>query len=164
MASGDLLASFSALAYEPPSSGYPQIVVRNNHPLLAFDDTTQETSNWSGIMPPNYGGGNLVVKIMWMGRAATSGNVVWDATFEDLAAQDQDSDGYATSQQAAATAASATSGILSTTSITCTAGSAGTDSLAAGDPFRVRVRRVAADAGDTMVGDAQLQLVNVYEA
>lgn len=164
MASGDLLASFMPLGYEPPITAYPQISVRNNHALVAFDAATQEGCFFSGITPPSYGGGNIQIKIMWMAATATTGNVVWDATLEDLGSQDEDVDGFATAQQAAAAATNATSGVLTTTTITCAAGATGTDSLAAGRPFRVRIRRIAADAGDTMAGDAQVQFVALYEA
>lgn len=163
MASGELLATFQATAMEPPATNYAQIAIRNNHPVVAFDAATQEGVAFSGIMPPNYAGGNLNVKIYWTGQTATTGNTKWGATFEDLAAQDQDADGYAT-EQTATTAAPGTSGVMAVTTITCAAGSAGTDSLAAGDLFRLRLQRIAADAADTMANDAQVQLVAVYEA
>lgn len=164
MASGDLLAAFTPLGYEPPAAAYAQIGVRNGHPTLDFDTATQETSIWSGSMPPNYAGGNLVVAVTWCAATAITGTIGWDATFErvDAGTLDIDADSFATAQTITAATVSGTSGITSVTTVTCTAGATGTDSIAAGDPFRLRIRRDVAN--DTAAGDAQILLVTVKEA
>lgn len=164
MASGDLLAAFTPLGYEPPTTNYAQVGSRNSHPTLDFDTTTQETAIWSGVMPPNYAAGNLVVAVVWCAATATTGTIGWDATFEriDAGTLDIDADSFATAQTITAATVSATSGVTSATTVTCTAGSTGTDSVAAGDPFRLRIRRDVAN--DTAAGDAQIVLVTVKEA
>lgn len=164
MASGDTLAVFLPAGYEPPTANFATLNVRNQHPVLEFDTTTQEIAIWSGVMPANYGGGNLVVKVIWAAASATTGTIGWDATFEriDAAGLDIDADSFATAQTITAATVSGTSGITSATSVTCTAGSTGTDSVAAGDPFRLRIRRDVAN--DTATGDAHLIRVIVSEA
>jgi hypothetical protein len=52
--------------------------------------------------------------------------------------------------------------VLLVQSVTCTAGAAGTDSVAAGNKFRLRVRRDVAN--DTAAGDAEIHAVVVREA
>jgi hypothetical protein len=91
-----------------------------------------------------------------MGATATSGNVRWGASFE-ATGTDLDADSFDTVTQATS-AANGTSGIETLVEITCTA----IDSLVAGNRFRLRVDRIAADAtNDTMTGDAQLVAVEV---
>jgi hypothetical protein len=164
MASGDTLAIFVPLGYEPTSTNYATIGSRNQHPTLDFDTTTQETAIWTGVMPSNYAAGNLVVQVKWAAATATTGTIGWDATFERLndAGQDTDADGFATAQTITAATVDATSGNATTTTVTCTAGAAGTDSIAAGDLFRLRIRRDVAN--DTATGDAQILAVIVKEA
>lgn len=164
MASGELIAIFAPLGYEPPLANYAQIGVRNGHPTLDFDTTTQEVAIWSGVMPPSYAGGNLVVAVIWCAATATTGTIGWDVTFEriDAGTLDIDADSFATAQTVTATTVPAASGVTAATSVTCTAGSTGTDSIAAGDPFRLRIRRDVAN--DNAAGDAQALIVTVKEA
>ncbi len=152
MASGDTLVVWTALDGIPAASNYPQIVFRNQHPVLAFDTTTQETVNFEAKMPQNYAGGNLVVYVTSSAATAPTGTIGWDATFET----------FGTAQTVTAATVNGTSGIVTTSSVTCTAGAAGTDSVAAGDPFRLRIRRDVAN--DTAAGDADLHMVEVREA
>jgi hypothetical protein len=164
MASGDTLALFGALDGNPGAltANFATGDVRNGHPCLDFDTTTQETIFFEGKMPQNYAGGNLVVYVTWMAATATTGTIGWGVTFETFNGQDLDSDGFATEQTITAATVNASSGVPSTTSVTCTAGATGTDSVAAGDAFRLRVRRDVAN--DTATGDAQLIAVEIREA
>jgi hypothetical protein len=91
---------------------------------------------------------------------ATTGNIEFDITFENMNGQDIDSDGWATAQVMTAVATSGTSGIYVTLSITITAGSTGTDSLAAGDMGRIRVRR---SSGTSISGNSQVLGVEVRQ-
>lgn len=164
MASGDTLAIFTPQSGQPPSSNYATLNTRNAHLVLEFDTTTQETIIFAGRIPRNYGGGNLVVSVDWMAATATSGTGGWDVTFERDAdgGDDMDADSFATAQTITAATVPATSGVIKTTSVTATAGAAGTDSVAAGDSFRLRVRRDVAN--DTATGDLQLLAVEIKEA
>jgi hypothetical protein len=164
MSSGDTLAVFIPLANQPPASNYATLNARNGHLVLEFDTTTQETAIFAGKMPRHYGGGNLVVYVSWMAASATTGTGGWDVTFERDAdgGDDMDADSFATAQTVTAATVPGTSGVIKVTSVTCTAGSTGTDSIAAGDDFRLRIRRDVAN--DTAAGDLQLLSVEVKEA
>lgn len=163
MASGDTLVVFGPLGYEAPASNYATIGARNQHPTLDFDSATQEIAVWTALMPQHYAGGNLTIRVTWA-AVPTTGTVGWDVTFEriDAATLDIDADSFATAQTITAATVSGTSGVTSATSVTATAGSTGTDSIAAGDPFRLRLRRDVAN--DTAAGDAQVLTVEIREA
>jgi hypothetical protein len=163
-ASGDTLAIFGPAANQPPSTNYATFNVRNGHLVLEFDTTTQELAIFAGKMPRNYAGGNLTVYASWMAATATTGTIGWDVTFErdNPANVDLDVDAWATAQTITAVTVDATSGKVTTTNVVCTAGAAGTASIAAGEDFRIRIRRDVAN--DTATGDAQLLSLEVKEA
>ena len=163
MASGDTLVVFGAADNEPPATAYATLDARNNHLVLDFDTTTQEASAFTAVMPQHYGGGGITVYLHWAATSATTGTIGWDVTFERLAAasQDLDSDGYATAQTVTAATVDGTSGNVTVTNVAVTAGATGTDSVAAGDLFRLRVRRDVAN--DTAAGDAELLAVHLKE-
>ncbi len=147
---------------EPPTSNFATLDTRNAHPVLDFDTTTQETAIFSDMISSAYGGGDITVAVTAALTSATSGTLGWDVTFERVGtAQDIDSDGFATAQTITAATVPGTSGFLITLSVSITAGAAGTDSLAAGEAYRLRIRRDVAN--DTAAGDAELWAVVVTE-
>lgn len=151
------LARFTPRDNQPPASNFATLDTRNSISVLEFDAATEETSRFIGLIPEgaNLASG-LLVRIWWMGDTATSGNVRWSAAFEDTGT-DLDADSFDTATEVTS-AANGTSGIETVASITCTT----IDSLAAGDRFRLRIARKAADAvNDTMLGDAQVVAVEV---
>jgi hypothetical protein len=154
------LARFTARDNQPPASAFATLDTRNSILVLEFDAATEESAAFLGVIPENAVlSSGLTVRIWWMGDTATSGNVRWGVQLE-RAGTDLDANSYDTNAQVTS-AANATSGIESVASITITT----IDSLAAGDRFRLRVYRVAADAtNDTMTGDAQLVAVEVRAA
>lgn len=147
----------------PPSSAYATFDTRNGHLLLEFDAGTAESAVFSGVLPRNYAGGGLTLRIAWLADTAVAGDVVWGASFErhQDETDDLDSDTFAAERTATATAPG-TTGQVQYTDIAFTDG-AQIDSLAVGESFRVKIRRVASDAGDTMAGDAQLLRVELRE-
>lgn len=151
---------FSPADNQPPSTNFATLDTRNSILVLEFDAATQESANFIGLIPEGASLTNgLTVRLWWMGDTATSGNVRWGVSFEAVGT-DNDSDSFSSVTEATG-AANGTSGIETVTSITATA----IDSLAAGDRFRLRVARIAADAtNDTMTGDAQLVAVEVRVA
>lgn len=163
MASGDTLAGLDPQSYEPTATNYATLNVRNLHPILEFDSATQETAIWTRVMPRNYAGGNITVNVTWA-AVPTTGNVGWGVTIERVQAGtlDIDADSFATEQIVTATTVSGTSGIPLSTGVTATAGSTGTDSVAAGEVYRLRLRRDVAT--DTAAGDAQVLAVEIREA
>lgn len=163
MASGNTLVSFFPADNEPPSSAFATPDVRNGHPVLDFDASTDESAIFTGVLPRNYAGGGLTVYLHWAASSATSGAVVWNAAFERVGegSQDIDSDGFASAQAATATAPG-TSGNVDIQAITFTDG-AQIDSIAVGESFRLKITRDADNGSDTMTGDAELVAVEIKE-
>lgn len=161
MASGDTLASFVPQCNEPPASNYATLDTRNQHPVLDFDDTTNESAVFSAVMPRHYAGGGVTVYVHWA-ATATSGDVDWDAAFERIGDQQQDIDvdSFAAAQSQNNNTVPATSGLVDIISIAFTDG-AQMDSIAVGEGFRLKVTRDA--ASDTAVGDAQLRFIEIKE-
>lgn len=153
------LGAFYPLSNEPPASAFATVATRNSHPLLNFA-ATNDAAVWTWVVPTWYAGGNVTVEVTWTAATATTGDVGWDITFENMNGQDIDSDGWATAQTITAAATSGTSGIYTQTSVAITAGSAGTDSFAVGDVVRIRVRRTA---GTTIAGNSQLLSVEITQ-
>lgn len=163
MASGNTLAIFTPLTNEPPSSAFATFDLRNSVPILDFDDSTDESAVFGGVLPSNYAGGGLTVTLVWMATSATTGDVVWNVDIErhEDDAFDIDSDGFVGANAATGTTASA-SGEQQYTSITFTDG-ADMDSLAAGESFRLKVTRDANNGSDNLSGDAELLRVIIKE-
>lgn len=161
MASGDTLLIFTPLSNEPPASVPALLDLRNSHPILNFDDSTNWSAVFTAIMPRNYAGGGLTVYIHFA-AVATSGDVDWDVSFERIGDQQQDidSDGFAAVQSADNTTVPGTSGLVDIVSVAFTNG-AQMDSIAVGESFRIKVTRDA--VSDTAVGYAQLVAVEIEE-
>lgn len=158
MASGDTLAVWDAAASRPPSSDFATLDVRNSHVVLDFDDTTDETTYWLGVLPAHYAGGSFTALLRWMATSATTGSVQWDVAFErHPSTLDLDSDSFGSDGSASQTTAG-TSGALSTATVSVSPSS----TPQAGESFRLRVRRNA--TSDSMTGDAELLTVELREA
>lgn len=152
-------ALFSAMDNQPPSSNFATLDTRNSVAVLDFDDATKETSVFVSVMPEAASlGSGLTIRLHWMATTATSGAVRWEVSIE-RSNTDLDSDSFDT-VATGSTTTNGTSGILSVTEITLTT----IDSVAAGDVYRVRVARDAANAADTLSGDAELVAVEVRSA
>lgn len=147
---------------EPPSTNYATFGTRNLHPTLDFDTTTQESAIWTAVLPAAYAGGGLTVEVYWAAATATTGTIGWDVAIEriDASSLDIDADSFATAQTITAATVPATSGQILKSSVAITSG-ANMDSLAAGEAFRVRLRRDVAN--DTATGDAQMIAMLVRE-
>ena len=163
MASGDTLLVFNPLNAEADSSGIATLDLRNDHPVVDFDDSTVEVVRFSAIMPRIYGGSGITVYIHFAMTSATSGNVKWRAKFERLDAGgiDIDNDSFATSKTATVSVRG-TCGQIAVASISFSDGSE-IDGLQAGEGFRLHIEREGDDAGDTAAGDAELLLVELKE-
>lgn len=147
---------------EPPSSNYATFNTRNLHPTLDFDTTTQETAIWTAVLPSVYAGGGLTVDVYFAAATATTGTIGWDVAIEriDASSLDIDADSFATAQTITAATVPGTSGQILKSSVAITSG-ANLDSLAAGEAFRIRLRRDVAN--DTATGDAQMIAMLVRE-
>ena len=162
MASGGTLLIFTPLHNEPPTSNYATLDLRNQHPVLDFDSSTNEAAVFSAVMPRNYDGGGVTVYLHYAMSSATSGTVDWDVAFERIGEQQQDIDidGFASAKSADDNAVPATCGHVDVVSLALSGG-AEIDNIAVGDAFRVKVSRDA--VSDTASGDAELVAVELKE-
>jgi hypothetical protein len=152
---------FTPLHNQPPASNYATVDTRNSIMVLEFDAATDESSVFVGVMPEAASlGSGLKVRIHWMADTATSGTCRWGVQIERMNT-DEDSDSFDTVATAGSTT-NGTSGIITTTEITITT----IDSVAAGEPYRLKVFRDAdgTSGTDDMTGDAQLVAVEVRSA
>jgi hypothetical protein len=97
----------------------------------------------------------LTVEVYFAAATATTGTIGWDVAIEriDASSLDIDADSFATAQVITAATVPGTSGMILKSSVSITNG-ANMDSLAAGEAFRIKLRRNV--ASDTAAGDAQL--------
>jgi len=164
MGAGDTLLIFGPMQNEPPSSAYATLDLRNLHPVLDFDDTTDENAVFSAVMPQHYAEGGITVYLHYAMTSAESDNIIWSVAFERIGDQQQDidSDGFASAQSCSATAVPGTSGNVDVISIPFTDG-AQIDSIDPGEAFRIKVTRDADNESDTATGDAELLAVELRE-
>jgi hypothetical protein len=154
------LAVFTPQDNQPPSTAFATLDTRGTGiAVLDFDDATKESAIFPAIIPEGASlGSGLVVRVIWMATSATSNACRWEVSLE-RGNTDLDSDSFDT-VATSATTTNGTSGIVSVTEITLTT----IDSVAAGELYRLRVARDAANAADTMTGDAELVAVEVRSA
>lgn len=151
-------AFFSPLDNQPAAANFATLDTRNSIAVLDFDDTTEESAIFNGICPEAASlGSGLIVRIHWMATTATTGACRWGVQFMVMnATTDNNSDSFDTAAEATTTT-EGTSGETATTAITITT----IDSMAAGNPYRLKVYRDTSDGADTMTGDAELVAVEV---
>jgi hypothetical protein len=127
----------------PPATAYATPDTRNSHLVLDFDGATDEEAVFAGVLPASYAGGGLYCEIYVAFTSATSGSVRFQAAIErmDFSSIDIDADSFASFQSAGGTAPG-TSGQIIAVTVQFTAG-AQMDSLAAGEAFRLKIRRDA---------------------
>ncbi len=163
MASGDTLMLWNAASNKPLAANAATLDTRNQHLVLDFDASTNESAVFMGVMPQHYAGTTgVTVRIGYSLSSATTGNTDWDVAFERVGdqGQDVDSDGFAAANSVDDTTVPGTSGHVDVVSITFTDG-ADMDSVVAGDQFRLQLIRDA--ASDTAAGDAELHWVEMQE-
>jgi hypothetical protein len=130
----------------------------NKHPLINFPATlgSDNAIFFEGVMGTDWGESLIALDIYWV-SPVTVGDVVWFVSWErdnalpfgvDLAV-----DSYGSEKALVAPAPPAYAQIRKS-SVVFTQAQA--DDLAAGDPFRLRIRRDGGSLLDTLAGDAQL--------
>lgn len=159
MASGDFMARFHPHSGTYPTSNFATPDQRNGHPVLDFDASTDETVYFTNVLPANYAGGGLTVHLSVAASTATSGASRWQVNIERVnsGGPDIDADSFSGTDGSVGITASGTSGIPTEGTTTHSSG-ANMDSLAAGEPYRLRVKRDAdgTSGTDDMTGDAEL--------
>lgn len=163
MASGDTLCSWpTAYSMVQPSTGYTAMArdIRNNVGVLDADAAAVEVVILEGVLPANYAGGGLTFNFWFKATTATTGDVVTGAAIE-RGNTDIDSDSFA-SEKTVTSTTDGTCGISKKGTISYTSG-AEMDSLAAGEPFRIKLARNGSDGSDTMAGDAEYHAAELKE-
>jgi len=155
-------ARFFAQDNEPPTSNFATLDTRNMHPVLDFDDTTAEAAVFTGVLPSGYAGGGITVQVAYSATSATSGTIGFTVEIERIgdSQQDVDADSFASAQTITAVTVPGTSGFVDVVSVNISNG-ANMDSLAAGEQYRIRIKRDVAN--DNAAGDAELHWVSVVE-
>lgn len=163
MASGATLFSATARGAELPAANYARFSTTNVQVGLNFDPNANQTGYVPGVLSRNYGGGGITATIFYIMASATAGNVVWGLAFErhQDGVDNLTADSFA-AERTVTSGVPATAGIIKYATIAFTNG-AQIDSLAVGESFRLKLRRVADDAGDTAVGDATLIRLELKE-
>lgn len=163
MASDDTLIVWSPLHYEPRTNTAATIDLRNAHPVLDFDASTDEYARFSAVMPQAYSSGGVTVKYHVAFSSAATGTASVAGAWERLGArvQDMDSDSFAT-QKEIAIGAPGTAGVLAIGTCTFAHGSQ-MDSILAGDGFRFETMRSTGSSVDNASGDLEIRFVEVRE-
>jgi hypothetical protein len=152
-------ARFNAQDNQPPATNFATLDTRNSIAILDFDDATDESAIFLGVIPEAAVlGSGLKIRIIWTATTATSGACVWDASLERMTT-DIDTDSFDTAASVTTTT-NGTSGVPNYSEITLTT----IDSVTAGDGFRLKINRDANNGSDTMTGDAELIAVEVRSA
>lgn len=148
-------AIFLPNSAEFPSSNFPQLLLSNRRPALAFDAATDETCYWTFVAPQGLTGA-LTLVITYAMASATSGTVGFQAQIEALTDGDAVDTDATTSfdsvNNSASTTVPGTAGYIDQISITLT----NADSIAAADYTRLSLNRDADSSAitDSATGDA----------
>ena len=148
---------FTVRDNQPPATAFATLDTRNSIAILDFDDSTDESAIFLGIIPEAAVlGSGLKIRIIWTATSAISGDCIWDVSLERMTT-DINTDSFDTSASVTTTT-SGTSGVPNYSEITLTT----IDSVTAGNGFRLKVTRDGNN--DNMVGDAELIAVEVRSA
>lgn len=161
MASGNTLLTFTPQCNEPPVSNFATFDTRNGHPVL--DLALNEIGVFSGVMPRHYGGGGITIYAHCAMSSATSNDIKLETYLERIGDQQQDidADGFAAAQNSGDITVPGTSGNVDIISTTHTDGEQ-MDSIAVGEGFRLKVKRIAVGGTDAS-GDLELCFIEIKE-
>lgn len=157
--------TFLPYSAEFPASNFPQLMLSNRRPVLAFDASTDETAYWTFIAPQGLTGTITLVLTIAM-ASATSGAVGFQAQLEAITSGDATDTDATTSfdsvNNSASTTVPGTAGYMTQISITMT----NADSIAAGDLVRLALNRDADGSAitDSATGDAYLLAAELRDA
>lgn len=157
---------FEAQDGDVRTTAFPGIVRANGTTMpvagYAFDAATEEALFFR-FRASDYVSGNVQIDLDWYADTATSGAVMWGAQLAAITpntdTQDIETDALPTVTTVTTTHLGTVAQRLHRSSITLTGGAL--DGLAPDDHAVLRVSRVAANAADTMAGDAILVYVTV---
>ncbi len=161
MASADSLLILNPLMNSPPAANYATFDTRNQHPILRFDGSTNESAVFSAIMPRHYAGNGVTVYIHWA-STGTTGDCDWDVAWERIGDRqhDIDGDGFAAVNSVDGSVTPTTSGYVDIANVTFANG-ADMDGVTVGEAFRLKLTRDA--VSDASAKDTQLIGIEVKE-
>lgn len=161
MASGETIAIFKPQDNEPPAADFATRDSRNSHPVLDFALT--EIGVFSHIMPRNYDASGLTAYLHIAMSSAEADDIKLEGYFERIGDQQQDldADGFAAAQNSGDITVPGTSGLVDIIAITFTNG-VQMDSIAVGEGFRFKVKRIAVTGTDA-TGDLELRFIEIKE-
>lgn len=146
-----------------PASNFPQLLLSNRRPVLAYDASTSETAYWTLVAPQGLTG-TLTLVISYAMASATSGGVAFDVAVEAITSGDATDTDATTSFDTVNTGTDSgvpgTAGYMEQVSITLT----NADSMAAADLVRISIARAVANAADTATGDLYLLAAEFRDA
>lgn len=157
--------TFTPGAAEYPASNFPQFLLSNRRPALAYDASTDETAYWTFKAPQGLTGTMTLVCTIAM-ASATSGTVGIQAQIEAITDGDSTDTDATTSfdsvNNSASTTVPGTAGYPKDISITMT----NQDGIAAGDYCRLSINRDADGSAitDSATGDMYLLLAELRDA
>lgn len=152
---GDCYTALDAVFPSGQSPGAAAVGL-NNHPLVGFAEDENEWIFFGNCLAADYNpAATLRVTIFWVAESAVAGDVVWFLAWErdNVAGQNITADGFAAEKSVVSTAPGVV-GVIQSAVLNFTQAEA--DAIAAGDPYRIRLRRFGGDGVDDMTGDAQL--------
>lgn len=152
---------FTPEAAEFPATNFPQLLLVNRRPVLAFDAATNETCYWTVVVPQGWTGAITFIITLIM-ASATTGDTDWDVAVEAVSngdAVDLDaSTSFDTANSTDNTVVPGTAGFPQQITVTLT----NNDSSAAADYIRFSLTRDA--ASDTAAGDAYVLACEVRDS
>lgn len=162
MASGDTLIVFTPLHNEPPAADGATLDTRNQHPLLDF--AIDEIAVFKGVMPRHYAAGGVTVYLHYALTSAETNDIKLETYFERIGDQQQDldADGFAAAQNTGDITVPGTTGLVDIVSTTHDNGGE-IDSIAVGEGFRLKVKRIAVTGTDAS-GDLELWAIEIKES
>jgi hypothetical protein len=163
MASGDLLVAFLPGENDYPNSNSATIGRDVDYGYyLEHGDSSDDTAIFQALLPTVYGGGGITLEAVFLMASATSGSVVLGAAFQRLADGVDLSGTVSWDENTTTQAVPGSAETVEQATITFTDG-ADMASVAAGEPFRLRFRRVGSDGSDDASGNMRLLALRVKE-
>lgn len=148
---------------EFPSTNFPQLQAIHStgrRPVLSFDASTNESCNWTIIVPQGWTG-TITAIITYVMASATSGDVDIDVEVESITDGDSvdldAAESFDTANSTDNTTVPGTAGFPDQVTVTLT----NNDSSAAGDYIRVRLTRDA--VADTAAGDMHVLAMEIRD-
>jgi len=166
MASGDTLLIFTPMHNEPPATAYATLKVRNEQAVLNFLLQTNTAAYFSAVLPQNYAGGGITLRILWTSSRDVTGlleNVIFRVSWQAFKAGIKiDSTVFAATKQVTQPEVLIAGDEMAVSTLAFLNG-VEIDSLAVGEKFRIKVERLGGSASDTLNGDAEVHAIEIKE-